>query len=138
MGIQARAPEGLPWTDRTERTKQSFKDQCDINKIIRQYVRSGVVQHLSDSLGGYGDVSEIGDYREALHRVMEAERVFGALPADIRAHFGNDPAALLDAYTDPSRVGELRELGLLAPEAPPAPPGPPDPPVGGSEVPSDP
>lgn len=111
-------------------TKQEFKDECDINRIVARFEKTGLVNHLAQGVPQFADVSQMGDYRSALHTVMEAEEWFMGLPAKVRAQFRNDPAELLDAMHDQSRHAELIELGILeAAEGPPSPPAPPVPPA---------
>lgn len=98
------------------RTKQSFRDECDVNKIMKRFKRSAGVGFL-DRYQGYlsgqfGDFSEVVDYRTALDQVRQANEVFGRLPAVVRKRFGNDPASFLDFVHDPANVGELVKMGL--------------------------
>lgn len=95
------------------RTKQSMKDECDINNIVARYKKTGMLSHVAKHEGRYADVSEITDFRDAIDRVRSASEFFMGLPAKVRSHFDNDPAAFLDAVQDPSRRGELEELGLV-------------------------
>lgn len=97
---------------RPSRTRQSHKESCDINYIVRQYRRTGLVTHLSQGVPRYGDVSEAGDFREVMQRVRDAQEWFLGLPAKVRSHFANDVAAFMDAQADPSRAKELEALGL--------------------------
>lgn len=93
-------------------TRQSEKDNCDINLIVKRYAETGIMpSNLTP--GMYADVSQIGDYRTALHTVMEADRMFQQLPAHIRAAFDNDAATFLDAFNDETNRPRLEELGLL-------------------------
>lgn len=103
------------------RTKQSFKNECDINAIIDNYTSTGVLTHVSEVVGQYLDVSEIGDYRTALHNIREVSEQFMALPSGIRAEFQNDPAQFMDFLADPSNHDRAAELGLIqAVKTPPA------------------
>lgn len=95
------------------RTKQAHKDECDVNQILKRYRATGQLHHVSKFTGVYADVSEVTDFREAVDRVEKAKEVFAGLSSRVRKHFGNSPAAFLDAATDPSRREELKELGLL-------------------------
>jgi len=98
------------------RTVQSEKASCDINNIVRQYRRTGVLPHMAARMPEFGDVSEVGDFREAVERVRATEAWFSKLPAAVRAKFQNDPIALMDAVGDPSREPELKALGLFGEE----------------------
>jgi len=93
------------------RTKQEFKAECDVNNIIRRFVRDGFIAHLARGTPRYLDVSEVADYRTALDQVRAANEFFAGLPAKVRARFDNDPARYLDEAGSLSRE-ELRELGL--------------------------
>src|ERR1041384_3813072 len=76
--------------------RQSEADQADINKILARFAKSGIVP-MQELPGEYVDVSEVGDYREAVERVARMDAYFSQLPAEVRLKFENDPAALLDA-----------------------------------------
>lgn len=96
-------------------TKQSFRDEADINVIMKRYAASGDLPGFNAAQGRYGDFSSVPDYHECLNRVREAEASFMRLPAEIRAKFAHDPGELLAAALDESRWPELEELGLVPP-----------------------
>lgn len=98
-------------------TKQSHKDECDINKITRAYEKTGILPELIRENPRYGDFSEVPDYQDALNVVLHAEAQFGALDAHIRARFANDPAQFLEFATNPDNLEELTRLGLAKPVA---------------------
>lgn len=81
--------------------KGSFADECDINRIMSKYQRTGILPDVS-KLGQYLDVSNVTDYASALNMVSDAQDLFDALPAHIRQDCYNDPAVFLDRATDPS------------------------------------
>ena len=56
-------------------TKQSFKDECDINKIMAKYQKTGLVTHLAKNEARYGFATS-HDFRESLELVREAEALF--------------------------------------------------------------
>ncbi len=95
------------------RTKQSFKDETDINMILKRYNKTGVLTHVSQRPGSFLDLASMPDYRTALHNVHEAEALFNSLDAKVRAEFGNDAAAFLDFAVEPDNAPELVKLGLL-------------------------
>lgn len=101
-------------------TRQSMKDECDINIIMGRYLKTGVLSHVSRDNPVFADVSDLPDYRESVERVKSADALFNSLDAGVRAKFGNDTAAFLDAVMDPGREAELVALGVLkAAEVPP-------------------
>lgn len=94
------------------RTKQSFRDEVDINQIVAKARQGQVIAHVARGVPTYADVSEVGDYKGALDMVRNADAFFQRLPAKVRAEFGNDPAEFLDAMEGPGRA-KLEELGLV-------------------------
>ncbi len=93
-------------------TKQSFADDCDINKIMKRHMHTGVIEHLNPREPMYGDFSEVTSFHEALERVTDAQEQFAMLPADVRAMVQNDPERLLQALTSPEETAALAEAGL--------------------------
>lgn len=114
------------------RTKQSFRDECDVNTIMGTWRKTGQVAHLAKNPPRYGDFTTADDYLSACNKVLDAQSAFGELPAEIRARMHNSPAELLRFLADPENVEEARKLGLVEPaeEEPapaPAPEGEPEP-----------
>lgn len=103
------------------RTKQSHRDECDINQIMARYQRTGVLEHVREHPPQHGDVTAI-DFQTSMDLVVQARQQFEALPSSIRDYCGNDPAAYLDLVTRPEYAEEARRLGLLRPAADPATP----------------
>ena len=92
--------------------QQHFKEECDINTILEKFNITGLLpeQPLSPR---YGDFTGIGDYHTAMNRVLAAQDEFEALPAQIRARFGNDPAQLIEFLENSENRPEAEELGLV-------------------------
>lgn len=97
------------------RTQQQFKDECDINRIMAKYRKTGELEHLAKHEPEYGNFSTGLDYAEASNRVLAAESDFMALSGEIRQRMDNDPGKLLAFMADPENIEEARELGLIAP-----------------------
>jgi phage internal scaffolding protein len=93
-------------------TQQHFKDETDINNILRQFNVTGLLPEAPLS-PRYGDFTGIGDYHSALNAVIAAEDEFMTLPAELRARFENDPAQLIDFLSDENNRSEAEKLGLL-------------------------
>lgn len=93
-------------------TKQSFKQDCDINNIMRQFERTGIIDHVNKFAGNYGHMPSEIDYQAACNQMITAQNMFDSLPSKIRQHFHNDPAKFLAAASDPERREEMIELGL--------------------------
>jgi len=96
-------------------TQQHFKDECDINNILRQFNITGLLPESALS-PRYGDFTGISDYQSALNQVIAAEAEFMALPADLRARFANDPAQLIEFLENSDNKNEAIKLGLVNPE----------------------
>jgi len=92
--------------------QQHFKDECDINNILRQFNITGLLPEAPLS-PRYGDFTGIGDYHTALNQVIAAEDEFMSLPANIRARFENDPAQLIEFLDKPENKDEAIKLGLV-------------------------
>lgn len=94
-------------------TDQQWKDDCDVNKIVKKYQNTGEFLHRTQKVGRYGDFSEIQDYHGMLDTVLKAQDAFMTLPAEVRARFRNDPGYLLDFLHDPKNLDEAVKLGLM-------------------------
>ncbi|WNK13446.1 MAG: internal scaffolding protein [Microvirus sp.] len=96
-------------------TKQSHKAECDINTILKQYQRTGIITHVQSARPQYTDLPDVLDYQSSLNLLLEADEAFASLPAKVRDHFNNSPAGFLAAFADPSQADTLRQFGLLKP-----------------------
>lgn len=129
---KASVASGLDFSGTESLTQQQFKEEADINTIVRRFGITGQMPE-NPRVPHYGDFTEVTDYQTALNAVRAAEEAFLALPAAVRAEFNNDPQLLLEAVEDPRNLDRLRELGLANPakvEAPPAPASAPPEPIG--------
>jgi len=100
------------------RTKQSFKDQVDINKIVARYLKTGLLSNVNNSPQMYGDFSNVPDLRTALNTVARAKSVFMALPAKVRERFQNDPVKMVEFISDPKNKDEGIALGMFKDDRP--------------------
>lgn len=107
------------------RTKQSFKAECDVNNIMKRYIKTGMIEFTNRNEPKYGDVTGV-TFQNAMDIIAAARGMFHELPARVRDRFQNDPAQFLDFVNNPNNRDEARELGLLKPEseAPQAPAAP--------------
>jgi phage internal scaffolding protein len=95
------------------RTKQSFRTECNINKIMEKHQRTGLINHLSTKSPLYGDFSEMNDYHTSYNRVLDAQKEFLTLPSRLRKRFDNDAGKLMNFLHDPKNLDEAIKLGLL-------------------------
>lgn len=115
------------------KTQQQFRDETNINNIMRKYHAGQGVTHLSNRQGTFADVSNIKTYQQSLQTVIDAQRSFGELPSAVRKRFGNDPYQLVGYLEDPANIEESIKLGLRnpPPNSPPPPLHPQNPNPGG-------
>jgi phage internal scaffolding protein len=99
--------------DEVSLTHQALSAECDINRIMQRFERTGVLEHRNRFEGAYGDFTDApGDYQESMNAVLAAEEMFSTLPAKIRRRFHNDPGAFLDYVSNPDNQDEMISLGL--------------------------
>lgn len=103
------------------RTKQEFKDECDLGLIIKKFGKTPEGRKALENASGYAldarfeDVSAVPDFRTARDLVNAANEKFMALPAILRRRFENDAAQFLDFVQNPENLEEMRTLGLAKP-----------------------
>lgn len=94
-------------------THQSFRDECDINNILRAWSADGITT-VNASQPAYLDLSNVEDYKASIDRLQAANDAFDALPSKLRYHFKNDPAELLKYIHNPATTkADLAALGLI-------------------------
>ena len=89
-------------------TQQHFKDECDINNILRNYVPP--VNNVPPPV--FGDFST-SDLMTAYDIVRRASNNFDALDSNIRARFNNNPVELMQFLENEKNREEAIQLGLL-------------------------
>lgn len=105
----------VDFTDHPSMTKQSMRDESNINNIMRKWRNTGAVDHLANGTPSYGDFTNADDYLSAVNAIEAAQADFAELPADVRARMKNSPAELLRFMANPSNQDEARDLGLAMP-----------------------
>ncbi len=98
------------------RTKQSFKDETDINKLLARAQRSGTISHLDKYSGQYGDFADF-DFFETQLKLAQGREIFDALPSEIRDEFRQSPADFYKYVNDPENTDDLLKKlpGLASP-----------------------
>lgn len=99
-------------------TDQQYLKECDIDLILKRY-RAGEPLPVNTREGRFGDFSEVGEFADCMRRVNNAVADFEALPAAVRARFGNEPLAFYQFALNPSNREECVKMGI-AKELPPA------------------
>lgn len=87
-------------------TQQHFKDECDINYLVRH------INDIPRPEPVYGDVSEYSDLQSAIDLVESGYERFNELPSQIRDDFGHDPAAFFRFANNPANYDYLVKNGL--------------------------
>nr|AVQ10167.1 minor capsid protein [Gokushovirinae environmental samples] len=104
------------------RCQRQFKDQCNVNKIIEKFKRTGSVTHVRNAHDGvYMDLTELPSLQEAQEVIIAATKAFEAVPASIRQRFGHDPQQFINFLEDPNNNEEAIKLGLKVPKSTPKP-----------------
>lgn len=93
------------------RTKQSFKDSCDINKILKKAQQAGSLAHLLKYPEAvYGEFDGEMDLLTANARIARANEIFNELPSEVRNEFNNDALSFVTYAADPANNSRLAEL----------------------------
>lgn len=93
-------------------TEQAHKKITDMNYILRDYAKTGLMKHVKKHEGTYDDIS-VTDFQEAMFKVTSAQNMFNELPSAIKKRFGNDPAEFLGFVQDSNNLDEMAKLGIL-------------------------
>lgn len=93
------------------RTEQAHKDECDLNFIVNQHVRSGQPIQIPESV--FQDFSNLPDYHTAVNTVRGIDNLFKELPIAVKLAFDHNPELFMAAVEDPSRRDDLVALGVF-------------------------
>lgn len=120
--------------DEPSMTKQSFREETDINILASKYIRKDVeytplqiaqqIAAVTQKPLTYGDVSNATNLNDAMNVIADIQDAFDVLPAIIRQRFDNDPLSLVGFLEDPANRAEAVKLGLME-ELPNSPAGAP-------------
>lgn len=105
---------GLVIAEEENRTQQQFKDEADINVLVRRFRLTGELPQ-GVAVPTYGDFDAAGDYHAAMNVMRAADEAFMQMPADLRFRFGNDPNKFLEFVHDEKNRSEAERLGLVLP-----------------------
>ncbi len=98
------------------RTKQCYKDECDIDKIMSRFNVTGTISHLAKYGGIYADFSDF-DFHKQNNMLTKGREIFDALPAELRREFGQSASNFFAYVNDPANLDKLKQKlpGLAAP-----------------------
>nr|DAH91917.1 MAG TPA: Scaffold protein [Microviridae sp.] len=122
-------PDSAPVEFGVSMTQQHFKDECDINNILKSY--RGKIP-ASEEPAFFMDCT-VNDLQSAYEIAEDIGSRFDSLDSEVRAKFNNNPLELLEFVHNADNQTAAIELGLLPKPAPveptpveptPAPPAP--------------
>lgn len=107
---------------------QSHAQSVDIHTLLKRFA-NGDPTALTSRQGVFADITDMPKtYAEVLNKLITLENGFMALPADVRAKFGNSFQQFL---AESENAGFAEKLGIVVEK--PADPAPADPADGGAE-----
>lgn len=92
--------------EQPSKTEQVYKDECSIDFIISNYVKTGIDPREGRKMS-YVDCTKVSDFQTAQQLVADTKTMFYSLPAEVRDEFKtidnylgyvSDPANLKDCY----------------------------------------
>lgn len=95
-------------------TQQQFKDDADINNIVRRYMATGLAP-VNQRAPLPEDFYGIFDFQSAMNAVRSSQEAFAAMPSAVRLRFGNNPAEFVEFCLDPENREEMARMGLASP-----------------------
>lgn len=110
-------------SDEESLTQQNFKDECDINTILRRFAVTGEVPE-NVRVPQYQEFDEVFDFHSAMNVVRASTEAFAAMPANVRERFGNDPGKFVAFTMDEGNYDEALKLGIVNPRPPKEPQAP--------------
>jgi len=76
----SKRPHAISFAGATSLVKQSFKDECDVNKIVDRFTRTGQIDHLARQKPQYGDAPDQNFFEAACMVAETASAVEEGLP----------------------------------------------------------
>ena len=94
-------------------TDQSYAKACDINVIMANYAKTGLLPNFPEKQPIFIDNTTIPNLMEAFNISNKAIEMFFDLPADVRKLMDNDPANLELFISNPENADILAKNGLI-------------------------
>lgn len=94
-------------------TDPSYQKMCDINFIMAQYAKTGMLPHYKEKSPQYIDNTQLPDLIGAFNLVNDARELFQDLPAIVRKAMDNDPSQLESFVSDENNQAFLLQHGVL-------------------------
>lgn len=90
-------------------TQQQFKDECDMNRIVKNAERGIPPRRFARGEPHYGDFSNVPDLAQSFEIVQRAQEAFMTLPSGLRAELGNDYRRINELTVDQVDRYKLRK-----------------------------
>ena len=91
-------------------TEQHHTDTCDINKILAQFMETGIMPQTNAN-PQYGDVSDV-DFTQMQNQLATAKTLFEELPEQVKDRFNNEMHTFLHFAENPDNLPEMVDMGL--------------------------
>lgn len=109
---QASLEAGVSFDHEPSMTQQQFKDETDINTIVRRFGLTGELPN-GINMPRSGDFTDAPDFQTAMNLIRQAEEAFLEIPGEIRARFDHDPAKVIAFLEDEKNRDEAIKLGFI-------------------------
>jgi len=94
--------------------QQSFKDEVNINTIMRKFAMSGELPEKIRPVM-LEEYDEVFDFQTAMNTVRRAQEEFMKMPSGVRARFQNNPQIFTDFLAREENRTEAEKMGLVIP-----------------------
>ena len=94
-------------------TEQNHLEEVEIHRVFRKYKAQGVNLFNTHVIHQGGiDFTDYPDFQEAQNMITRASEIFGAVPAEIRDDFQNDPGRFIAFMSNPENIEAIAEYGF--------------------------
>ena len=100
-------PKGASMTD------QSDANYLNINNIMKNYSKTGILPQFQDKVAQYIDATQIPSYMDAHAQLQEAKHLFSQLPSSVRRLMDNNPQNMEAVLKDENNKELLIKTGVL-------------------------
>lgn len=104
-----------PVSDKPSLTDESFKQECDIDFIISNFVQRGI--EPPEHQVQYGKQFTSADFEKSLATITECKSAFECLPAIEKEKFNNSVTNFLDFVSNPANLKVSYEKGYIDPQS---------------------
>ena len=61
--------------------------ECDINNILSQFSKTGIINHINQNAAQYIDLPDSIDFQQSLAIIQDATDAFASLPSKVREFY---------------------------------------------------